>query len=350
MGWALRGLFVIGATRDPVRIRDGVAANTRALADLMMKKTVLVLLAAAQLLLVGGCNPKPESGASAPPLRISMQGSNDDPALVKRREAYQQFLGKATGRPVKLYEASDYNGVIQALASGQVDIATLAGGSYANADAQVGEKIAPILTVRRADGGTGYYSALMVRADSPFRSLADLKGKRLGYVDFNSTSGYLYPRAQMREAGIDPDTYFSNTTFAGGHTQAIMALANGQFDATFVQVAGGDPVHGFSTGAVYTMAKRGLVDLKAFRTLWVIGPIPDTSIVVRTDRSQADIDLVRGAMASLPYDEPEIWSEIGQPEGSTFTAIDRRHYGEVIRLRNADIALRRKGGAEEGAR
>ena len=338
------------ATRGPGRLECGIAATLLARTDFMMTKIASLLLAVALLLPVGGCNPKPESGASAPPLRISMQGSNDDPALVKRREAYQQFLGKATGRPVKLYESSDYNGVIQALASGQVDVATLAGASYANADAQVGEKIAPILTVRRADGGTGYYSALMVRDDSPFRSLADLKGKRLGYVDFNSTSGYLYPRAQMREAGIDPDTYFSNTAFAGGHTQAIMALANGQFDATFVQVSGGDPVHGFSTGAVYTMAKRGLVDLKAFRTLWVIGPIPDTSIVVRTDRSQADIDLVRGAMASLPYDEPEIWSEIGQPEGSNFTAIDRRHYAEVIRLRNADIALRRKGGAEAGAR
>jgi phosphonate transport system substrate-binding protein len=90
----------------------------------MMTKIASLLLAVALLLPVGGCNPKPESGASAPPLRISMQGSNDDPALVKRREAYQQFLGKATGRPVKLYESSDYNGVIQALASGQVDVAT----------------------------------------------------------------------------------------------------------------------------------------------------------------------------------------------------------------------------------
>lgn len=279
-----------------------------------------------------------------------MQGSNDDPALVKRKAAYQKYLGEATGRPVKLYEASDYNGVIQALASGQVDVATLAGGSYANADAQVGQKIAPILTLRRADGGTGYYSALIVRADSPFLSLEDLKGRRLGYVDFNSTSGYLYPRAQMRKSGIDPDAYFASTTFAGGHTQAVMALANGQFDATFVQVSGGDPVHGFSTGAVFTMAKRGLVDPKDFRTLWVIGPVPDTSIVVRTDRPQADIDLVRGAMASLPYDQPGIWSEIGQPEGSVFTAIDRRQYAEVIALRDADIAQRRKGSAKEAPR
>lgn len=315
-----------------------------------MRKLILLFLAAGVLASQAGCGAKSEGGAQARELRISMQGSNDDPALVKRRAAYQKYLAEVTGRSVKLFEASDYNGVIQALASSQVDVATLAGGSYANADAQVGDKIAPILTIRRADGGTGYYSALIVRADSPYRSLQDLKGKTLGYVDFNSTSGYLYPRAQMRKAGVNPDAYFGKTSFAGGHTQAVMALANGQFDATFIQVSGGDPVHGFSTGAVYTMAKRGLVDLKDFRTLWVIGPIPDSSIVVRTDRPQADIDLVRGAMAALAYDQPDIWSEIGQPEGSAFTAIDRGHYAEVITLRNADIAERRKGGQTEGAR
>lgn len=313
-----------------------------------MRKLIVLLLIGGALASLGGCGRKPGADPATRELRISMQGSNDDPQIVKRREAYRKYLGEVTGRPVKLYEASDYNGVIQALASGQVDVATLAGGGYANVDAQVGSKVAPILTTRRADGGTGYYSALVVKADSPFRSIQDLKGHALGYVDFNSTSGYLYPRAKMRAAGMDPDHFFSKTAFAGGHTQAVMALANGQFDATFVQVSGGDPEHGFSTGAVYTMARRGLVNLKDFRTIWVVGPIPDSSIVVRTDRPQADIDLIRGAMAALAYDQPQIWSDVGQPEGSAYTAIDRRHYAEVIALRNADIAERRSGAKDQG--
>jgi len=313
-----------------------------------MRRLILLFLAGSFLTGLSACGPKPAADKMQGGLRMSMQGSNDDPAVVKRREAYRAYLGEATGRPVKLYEASDYNGVIQALASGQVDVATLAGGSYANADAQVGTKVAPILTVRRADGGTGYYSALIVRADSPFHSIKDLKGHSLGYVDFNSTSGYLYPRAKMRAAGINPETYFSKIAFAGGHTQAVMSLANGQFDASFVQVSGGDPEHGFTTGAVYTMARRGLVDLKDFRTIWVLGPIPDTSIVVRTDRPQSQIDLVRGAMAALAYDQPDLWTDIGQPAGSAYTAIDRRHYEEVIALRKLDIAERRKGGNTQG--
>jgi phosphonate transport system substrate-binding protein len=314
-----------------------------------MRKLIVLLFAGAFLVALAACGAKPGAGNKATELRMSMQGSNDDPALVKRREAYRKYLGEVTGRPVKLYEASDYNGVIQALASGQVDVAALAGGGYANVDAQVGNKVTPILTTRRADGGTGYYSALIVKANSPYHSIADLKGRSLGYVDFNSTSGYLYPRAKMRAAGINPDTYFSKTAFAGGHTQAVMALANGQFDATFVQVSGGDPVHGFTTGAVYTMARRGLVDAKDFRTIWVVGPVPDTAIVVRTDRPQSQIDIVRGAMAALAYDQPDLWTDIGQPAGSEYTAIGRQHYAEVIALRNEDIAQRRTGSKDKGA-
>jgi len=308
-------------------------------------------LLAVALLMVTGCGPASPGAASGKrELRIAMQGSNDDPQLVRRRDAYRTYLSQVTGHPVKLYESSDYNGVIQALSSGQVDVATLAGGGYANVDAQVGAKVAPILTVRHADGETGYYSALVVRADSPFRSIQDLKGRAIGYVDFNSTSGYLFPRSKMRAAGLDPERFFAKSSFAGGHTQAVMALANGQFDATFLQVSGGDPVHGFTTGAVYTMARRGLVNVDDFRIVWVAGPIPDAAIVVRTDRPQADIDLVRGAMAALAYDQPDLWVEVGQPAGSAYTAVDRRHYAEVIALRKADITERRKGEPRAGGK
>ena len=282
-------------------------------------------------------------------IRFAVRGSESDPTMATRWDVYRDYLSKATGLPVKLYESSDYNGSIQALSSGQVDMAQIAGGGYANVDAQVGNKVAPVLTVREAEGSMGYYSALLVKKDSPVHTLADMKGRSLGYVDFNSTSGYLYPRAKLREQGIEPDTFFGKTSFAGGHAQAVMALENGQFDATIIEVGGGDPVHGFTTGPQYTMGRRGLLNPKAFRIVWVVGPIPNAVMVTRTDRPQPFIDIVRGAMAALPYDNPDLWRGIGQPDGSAFTAVDRSFYAEVIKLRAADIAQRR-GGAPSAAK
>ncbi len=276
-------------------------------------------------------------------VRMAVRGSEDDPMITRRLTAYRDYLSRATGLPVKLYESSDYNGAIQALSSGQVDIATIAGGAYANVDAQIGDLAQPILTVRQAEGDIGYYSGLLVMADSPYRSIQDLKGKTLGYVDFNSTSGYLYPRAVMRSQGLEPDTFFGRSSFAGGHTQAVMALDNGQFAATIINMGGGDPVNGFTTGAHFTMARRGVVKLDDFRIIWTAGPIPNSAVVVRTDRPQPFIDAVRGAMAALPYDDPEIWGDIGQPDGAAFTAVTRDHYAEIIKLRADDIAARRSG-------
>lgn len=276
-------------------------------------------------------------------VRMAVRGSEDDPMITRRLTAYKDYLSRATGLPVKLYESSDYNGTIQALSSGQVDIATIAGGGYANVDAQIGDLAEPILTIRQAEGDIGYYSGLLVMASSPYKSIQDLKGKTLGYVDFNSTSGYLYPRAVMRSQGIEPDTFFGRSSFAGGHTQAVMALDNGQFDATIINMGGGDPVNGFTTGAHFTMARRGVVDLEDFRIIWTAGPMPNSAVVVRTDRPQPFIDVVRGAMAALPYDYPEVWGDIGQPDGAAFTSVTRNHYAEIIKLRADDIAARRSG-------
>lgn len=299
---------------------------------------------------LAGCGekaPAPDTGdwrSGIKEIRMAVSGSNDDPRIVKRRSLYRARLSEAIGLPVKLYESSDYNGVIQALSSGQVDLAQMAGGGYANVDAQIGPLAAPILTLRQAEGGTGYYSTIVVRADSPIRTLADMKGRTLGYVDFNSTSGYLVPRARLREEGVDPDTYFGKTSFAGGHTQAVMALANGQFDGAILQASGGDPVNGFSRGALHTMARRKLVELKDFRIIWTAGPIPSEAFVVRTDRPQPLIDTVRGTMGALPYDEPDLWVDIGQLDGSAYTSVTRDHYKDVIALRAADIAQRRGQG------
>lgn len=301
------------------------------------------------VLALWGCD-KPQAVASndwrsaVKELKVAVSGNNDDPMLVKRRGVYRDHLSKALGMPVRLYESSDYNGVIQAISSGQVDVAQIAGGGYANVDAQVGDKVAPILTTRQAEGETGYYSTLMVRADSPVKSLADMRGRTLGYVDYNSTSGYLFPRAKMREMGLEPDTFFGKTSFAGAHTQALMALANGQFEGTILEASGGNPTTGFTVGPLYTMARKGLVKVEDFRTVWTVGPIPNVAFVVRTDRPQAMIDAVRGALAALAYDEPDLWVEIGQLDGSTLTAVNRDHYKEIIDLRRSELAQHRSGG------
>jgi phosphonate transport system substrate-binding protein len=297
---------------------------------------------------LAGCdqaNKKPSDAkgwrAEIKQVRMGVPAGEEDSVVLGTWQRYEAYLGSITGLPTKLYRASDFNGIIQALASGQVDVAQLGPAAYASLDAQMGGKIAPILLPRSPEGATGYYSSILVRADSPYHSLADLKGKTIGYVDFNSTSGYLYPRWKLHEQGIDADTFFSKSAITGGHTQGVMALANRQFDAITVLESGGTPETGFTTGAYYELARRGLIKREDFRIIWTAGPIPNSPILVRTDTPQAFRDVVRGAMAAMPYDDPKAWADTGANPGGTYIAADRNTYGEVIGIRTQEIATRR---------
>jgi phosphonate transport system substrate-binding protein len=107
-------------------------------------------------------------------------------------------------------------------------------------------------------------------------------------------------------------------------------------------MSGGDPEHGFTTGPQFTMARKGMVKLEDFRIIWTAGPIPNAAIVVRTDRPQAMTDVVRGILASVPYDHPDIWRAIGQPQGGAYTAVAPQHYRDIIDLRKAAVTEQRQ--------
>ena len=311
-------------------------------------KTAAVMFFALFSVGFAGCGPanqKPSDAkgwrADIKQVRMGVPAGEEDSAILGTWNRYQSYLESITGLPTKLYRASDYNGIIQALASGQVDIGQLGPAAYASLDAQIGAKVAPILIQKSPEGATGYYSSILVRADSGYHSLADLKGKTIGYVDFNSTSGYLYPRWKLHEQGIDADTFFSKSAITGGHTQGVLALANRQFDAVAVLESGGTPKTGFTTGAIYELARRGLIKREDFRIIWTAGPIPNSPILVRTDTSQAFRDVVRGALAAMPYDDPKAWLDAGANPGSSYIATDRNAYREVIAIRDQEIATRR---------
>ena len=77
-------------------------------------------------------------------------------------------------------------------------------------------------------GGPSYQGLILTRADSRIRSLADLKGKTFCYVNKGSTSGYLYPRALLRQAGLDPDTDFASKSFGHDHLNTLRLLDRGE--------------------------------------------------------------------------------------------------------------------------
>ena len=152
--------------------------------------------------------------------------------VEKRYAAFVEYLSKEIGVPVKLRIANDYAAVIEGQIAGNIHIAKYGPASYARAFMN-GAKIDPFAMEVNKDGTKGYYSVLYVKKDSPIKSIEDLKGKNLGLVDPNSTSGNNVPRYALDKMGIEPEKFFSNVVYTGSHENAIIALQQGQVDAAF---------------------------------------------------------------------------------------------------------------------
>lgn len=257
--------------------------------------------------------------------------------LSEDEEKFRAALEHRLEMSAKIQRVGGYDGLIQAMAANQVDMATFGAGAYASLYDLVGDQAVPLLTFRGHAGDMGYYSTIMVLKDSPYQTIDDLRGKRLAFVDYNSTSGYIYPRHAMREQGIDVETMFGEVGITGGHLQSVMALTSGQYDAVVTLLSGGTPETGFASGTTQMMADRGLIELTDYRYIWFAGPIPNSTFVMSAEKNQAFTDLVRGVMAALPYEAPEALASFGIRRNTTLTAVEPAFYESIIAMRAEEI-------------
>lgn len=138
------------------------------------------------------------------------------------------LISQKTGMEIRPFVAPDYSSLIEAMRTGHVDLAWLAPMSYVDAVNEVG--VTPLLTSVR-QGKPYFYSAIFVRTDSGIRSIDDLKGKVIAFSDPLSTAGRLFPEMELRERGIQPENWFRQVVYLGGHDKVVHAVFNRTVDA-----------------------------------------------------------------------------------------------------------------------
>ena len=168
--------------------------------------------------------------AKYPELTLAVIPAENASTTVDRYTPLANYLAKELGVPVKLSVANDYAAVIEAQRAGNVQIAFYGPASYARA-VITGVATDPVVVSRHSNGLTGYYSVIYVKANSPYKTLDDLKGKKIALVDPNSTSGNNAPRYFLNKAGYSIDKFFGENIYAGSHDNAVLALAQGTVDA-----------------------------------------------------------------------------------------------------------------------
>jgi phosphonate transport system substrate-binding protein len=190
----------------------------RALATLLLLVVVTLGLAAA--------------AAPPPSLHLVLTPSQKPTDLMAAGEEFGRVLGGLVGVPVRVTVASDYAAVIEALRNRTADLAFVHPGGYVLASREARARI----VVRNLwHGKASFTSRIYVRRDAGVKTVEDLRGKTIAFVDPASSSGYIYPMVLLIQRGLvknrDPRTFFKEVAFSGAHDASMRALLNGHVDA-----------------------------------------------------------------------------------------------------------------------
>jgi phosphonate transport system substrate-binding protein len=301
----------------------------------MMKKTLALALVATTAL---------SSGAFAEDItefRIGVLGGENAQDRMNSYQCLADYTTEALGVETKIFAPADYNGVIQGLLGGTIDMAWLGASAYAATFLQDPEAVEPVLVKVNLDGSIGYHSIGFARKDSGVASLEDMEGKVFGFGDPNSTSGYLIPSIEIpQETGATMETgdYFGEVKFTGGHEQTIVAVNNGDIDGGVTWADGqGNWEDGYNSGALRKAVDAGLVDMNDLVQIWKSNVIPEGPVVLRK-ALPADVKATMTELVDNLY-ENDADCAYGVFAGESLGARPVTHdtYTSVIEARKAKI-------------
>ena len=194
----------------------------------MITRRILIGMAAAALFASSAAVAE-DWKAKYPELVFAVVPAENASGVIDRWTPFCDYLAKQLGTKVTLRIANDYAAVIEGQRAGNIQIAYYGPASFARA-LITGVKTEAFAIDVNSDGSKGYYSVFYVLAKSPYQKIEDLKGKNLGLVDPNSTSGYNMPLYTLNAMEITAESFFSKVQVTGSHENAVLALAQGTVD------------------------------------------------------------------------------------------------------------------------
>lgn len=271
-----------------------------------------------------------------PVFRIGILGGELEANQLRDFACLKDRANEALGVPVELFASRDYSGVLEGLLAGEVDAAGLGAAGYAGLHLNDPDAVEPIASAEQADGTVGYFSVMYVRADSPYHTLDDLRGRSLAFTDRQSTSGFLVPNHELTEQGYEPMRFFSVLAFTGGHPQAVRSVLSGQYDAGVTWSSGiGNHEHGYSRGNLRRMVERGSLDMSEIRIIWKSSLIPAGPHVVRRELPDEAKDIYRQVLLDLADRDLACFERIVGGEAVDFEPITHDLYEDIIEIRRS---------------
>jgi len=260
-----------------------------------------------------------------PNLTFAVVPAENASGVSDRFAPFIAYLSKELGVPVELRLANDYAAVIEGQRAENIHIAHYGPASYAKAYL-TGVKTEPFVTSLKDNGEIGYYSVIYVRADSPYKDIRDLKGKTIGFVDPNSTSGYNAPRFYLHKMGIDVDSFFGKSIITGSHENGIIALDKGTVDCA------ADWWNADDDSNLTRMVNKGMAKKGDFRIIFKMPILPGSPYAFLSDLPDDLKKAILTAFMDAPTKDKAAFDRLSDGKDKGFVQVSHKDYADIVEM------------------
>jgi phosphonate transport system substrate-binding protein len=198
----------------------------------------------------------------------------EDPAVYEKVfKPFTDHLAQCTGKKVVFYQVQSNAAEIEAMRSGRLHVGGFSTGPTAFAVNLAGA--VPFAVKGYEKEFQGYNLIVIVKKDSAFQKLSDLKGKKFAHTSPSSNSGHMAPMALFPAQGLAPEKDYK-IIFSGKHDQSVMGVNSGDYDAAAV-----------ASDVFHRMAERGQVKEADFRVIYRSAKFPTSSFSYAHDLEPA---------------------------------------------------------------
>ncbi len=217
---------------------------------------------------------KAELGSEKNPVKLYFIPSVDSKVLDANASVFKAYLESHTPYKFDVQIPASYVAVVEAFGTKKADVAALNSFGYILAHEKYGAEAR--MTVLR-HGSSTYQSQFIVRSDSSLKSVKDLEGKKIAFVDSASASGYLLPMKTLNDQNVKP----KEVMFAMRHDNVVIKVYMGEVDAGATYYS--PPENGRIEDARRLVLTQYPDVEKKVRILSLSSAIPNDPVVFRKD-------------------------------------------------------------------
>ena len=241
----------------------------------------------------------------------------EDPAVYQKVwDGFIKNLEKTTGKRVVFFPVQSNAAQYEAMRSGRLHVAGVNAGGNALAVNCAG--YVPFAMMAAKDNSFGYEMEIIVSADSPIKTPADLKGHKVAFTDATSNSGFKAPSAILRaDFSLEAKRDFG-PVFSGKHDNSILGVVNKDYEAAAV-----------ANSVLNRMIDRKVFDPAKIRSIYKSETFPTTGYGYAYNLDPKLVEKIKEAFFTFPWEGSALAAEFKKE--AKFIPIDYKKDWAVLR-------------------